>query len=265
MEEDLLALESDIKLKIEHAFDVKHIYDIFATLIAGMKHQQEQIRDLNTTIKISNAKIQDMETNIENMEYNIQGFGSEDEFTDDEGSSPLKRTGSLRSMGSRPRLLRKQSSERREKRTENPLNTTREEPKEVEAEKLVEEESVTEGSQQADPMKEAVPMEESGPNPDEVEATKETVVEDKQGGSEEMVGPVDAIQMDAVPESRMETPSDQTDTGVAAEKLSKKRTSRTPEQEREWNAKKKRILKLMYVNVRAIGRLRRGAMSGETA
>jgi hypothetical protein len=255
--DDLLALENDVKLKIEHAFDVKHIYDIFATLISGMKHQQEQIRDLNLVIKVSNDKIAKMEKNIDNMEYNIQGFGSGDEEDPSGEARPVSRT---------------RSSRKSVEKKEDPLELmepTPEEPKVIPQEepdvddtssshavsREIPEPIVTEYVV-SDPVQGTPP-----PVEDKVEAphvAAETPPEEKSVDvrSEEEL-PVQETEKTAGPLVEEEAKVPSRPPSAPGKK------TRTPDEEANWQIKKRRILFLMHQNVKIIGRARREAMSGE--
>jgi len=110
--EDIAALEVDIKHKIENAFDARHIYEIFSTLISSIRYQQDQITHLRSDLQNANKKVAELAANVHTMEYNIQGFDSDDDdFLDsDDTPVPIKRSASRRT----PRVRDRKGISRRE-------------------------------------------------------------------------------------------------------------------------------------------------------
>lgn len=324
MEEDLLALESDIKLKIEHAFDVKHIYDIFATLITGMKHQQGQIRDLNVIINNSNVKIEEMEKSLENMEYNIQGFDSdEDEDFDENSVDPNQvRRVSSSSGSSRRRANRKVRERAASTHDEINLSTTAEETGDVDkGDDVVLPPESSEGRESVvDAVVVDAPVEIIDTSPEtegsaaqvnvEAEVTNSEPDDDPASSEEEQAAAVvsegteteepDATAVESVEEgTSTESPKVDEATGPAtdgneevlsddkvAEDVAEADTPdqslreidrvedegrfsappkkiRTPEEAKEWYAKKQRVLALMKAKMHKIGRTRRAARGGK--
>jgi septal ring factor EnvC (AmiA/AmiB activator) len=67
-------IENDLRNKIEHAFDLKQIFDIFSTFVTAMKSQDEKIKQLEIALTASNNKFNDLSDSVKTIEYNIQGF-----------------------------------------------------------------------------------------------------------------------------------------------------------------------------------------------
>jgi hypothetical protein len=78
--ENIKSLESEIKGKLENAFDVSHLYAIFSSLVTAINEQNEEIKNLKSELNTTQALCQNLAQNMKTIEYNIQGFDINDEL-----------------------------------------------------------------------------------------------------------------------------------------------------------------------------------------
>jgi hypothetical protein len=76
--ENIRSLEGEIKKKLENAFDVRHIYEIFSTLVTTITEQNEEIESVRQELRDTKSFCQDLANRVKTMEFNIQGFDAND-------------------------------------------------------------------------------------------------------------------------------------------------------------------------------------------
>lgn len=85
--ENIKDLELEIKKKLENAFDIHHIYEVFSSLVTAINEQNEEIQYLRQELDDTRGMCQDLADNIKTIEYNIQGFDMNEK---DEAPTELK-------------------------------------------------------------------------------------------------------------------------------------------------------------------------------
>lgn len=79
--ENIKSLESDIKKKLENAFDIRHIYEIFSSLVTTITEQNEEIDLLRHELNETKGLCSDLISRVKTVEFNIQGFDSNNSQT----------------------------------------------------------------------------------------------------------------------------------------------------------------------------------------
>jgi hypothetical protein len=252
--ENMKNLESEIKGKLENAFDVSHLYTIFASLVSAISEQSEEITNLKRELNTTQSLCRNLAENMKMIEYNIQGFDLNDEIDPppelkirnilevDPSKGVRHSLQNLSSKDSRPPTAQKRKESKSGEKTPISPPPSRRPSRSSVAEARVSEKSKSPTNTE---MISPVLSRSSGnlerPNARQLD-TELSDIEQSKSEQENVEQPLPLIEMispNESPELPYHRPS----------QLCGITPKRTQEQEMAWKQKKMRILQLMYARM----------------